>query len=37
MMTTTLPGGGQGILMQNGNGTSTLIGSNGTSTVSGNP
>lgn len=37
MMTTTLPGGGQGILMQNGNGTSTLIGSNGTSTVVATP
>ena len=29
MATTTLPGGGEGLLMDNGNGTSTLIGPNG--------
>lgn len=33
MQTTTMPGvGGQGLLMDNGNGTGTLIGSNGTIT-----
>ena len=34
MQTTTLPGGaGQGLLMNNGNGTSTLTGPDGTVTV----
>ena len=38
MQTTTLPGGGgQGILMDNGNGTSTLIGPNGTTTTMATP
>jgi hypothetical protein len=36
--TTTMPGGGgQGILMNNANGTSTLIGSNGTVTTLATP